>query len=169
MLLLRCRWNSALVQEFCSKPGKDSHGNFGPLHTLMYEDGEFDEVFDGATKFEIALHDDRAVGEREGAADIGMSGASAGDGSRRAPGGAETQRRDGAEPAGGNHTPDAKHADTKSSRERKSAPYRQRPPPCMPTHLQPHTRAWATRAHAHTHTHTHAAARTTRVRACMCR
>ena len=125
-----------MVLNFNPQSAKDSHGNFGPLHTLLYEDGEFDEVFDEATKFQIALpraaaHVQRAVGRGvQGAAGAGASGGSTGGGSRRAAGGAETQspRRDSAEPAGGSRTPDAKHAESKSTRERKLAPYRQRPP-----------------------------------------
>lgn len=44
-----------MVLKFDPKPAKDSHGNVGPIHTLKYEDGQFDEVFDEATKFQIAI------------------------------------------------------------------------------------------------------------------
>ena len=34
VVLVPIRWNSALVTKFQAKPGKDSHGQFGPLHKL---------------------------------------------------------------------------------------------------------------------------------------
>jgi hypothetical protein len=51
-----------VVLKFDAKPAKDCHGNVGPIHTLKYEDGEFDEVFDDATKFQIAMADPENAG-----------------------------------------------------------------------------------------------------------
>jgi hypothetical protein len=109
-----CSWNSAVVLKFDPKPAKDSHGNVGPIHTLKYEDGEFDEVFDDATKFQIAMprasmqmertesdlstadtHASLGRGRARGAVGAGASGGSAGGGSR-AKNGDTPRRRDSA-------------------------------------------------------------------------
>jgi hypothetical protein len=102
-----------VVLKFDPKPAKDSHGNVGPIHTLKYEDGEFDEVFDDATKCQIAMprasmqmertesdlstaDTHASVGQgRARAVGAGASGGSAGGGSR-AKNGDTPRRRDSA-------------------------------------------------------------------------
>ena len=64
---------------FQAAHGVDSHGQVGPLHTLRYADGDFTEVFDHSTRWQLLVPASDSFSSTNGGADhkeslVGMGG-----------------------------------------------------------------------------------------------
>jgi len=53
-------WNVAEVVDYESEIGEDSHGEHGPLHHMRYFDGDFTEVLNANTRWQIAVSNDNS-------------------------------------------------------------------------------------------------------------
>jgi hypothetical protein len=53
-------WNVAEVVDYESDIGEDSHGQHGPLHHMKYFDGDFTEVLNDNTRWQIAVSNDNS-------------------------------------------------------------------------------------------------------------
>ena len=54
---------------FQAAHGVDSHGQVGPLHTLRYADGDFTEVFDHSTRWQLLVPASDSFSSTNGGAD----------------------------------------------------------------------------------------------------